>query len=92
MAKGFSQPEEIDINQIFSPIVYFETVQLMLALTALKDWYISGLNVQSAHLYGKLDKKIYMEQLDGFTIPRQAYKVLKLLQALNRLKQAGLAW
>ena len=31
--------------------------------------YITGLNVQSAYLYGKLDEEIYMEQPKGFAAP-----------------------
>ena len=54
---------------MFSPVVRFETVQLMLALTALEDWYITGLDVRSAYLYGKLDEEIYMEQPHQQTIP-----------------------
>ena len=36
VAKGFSQVEGIDYDAIFSPVVQFKTVQLMLALAALK--------------------------------------------------------
>ena len=64
----------------------------MLALAALENWYITGLNVQSAYLYGKLDKEIYMEQPEGFAVPGQECKVLCLWRALYGLKQAGLAW
>lgn len=45
VAKGFSQVEGLDFDQIFSPVVRFETVRLMLALSALEDWHISGLDV-----------------------------------------------
>ena len=41
--------------------MHFEIVQLMLRLAALEDWYISGLDVKSAYLYGKLDEEIYMK-------------------------------
>ena len=41
----------------------------MLALAALEDWYITGLDVRSAYLYGKLDEDIYMEQPEGFAAP-----------------------
>jgi len=64
----------------------------MLALAALENWYITGLDVRSAYLYGKLDEEIYMEQPEGFAVPRQERKVLRLWRALYGLKQAGLAW
>ena len=70
----------------------FETVHLMLVLATLENWYITGLDVHSAYLYGKLDKEIYMEQPEGFAVPRQECKVLHLWCALYGLKQAGLAW
>jgi hypothetical protein len=40
VAKGFSQVEGIGYNQIFSPVIQFETVQCMFALAALQDWHI----------------------------------------------------
>jgi len=84
VAKGFSQ--------VFSPVVHFETVCLMLALAALENWYITGLDVWSAYLYGKLNEEIYMEQPKGFAVHGQERKVLRLWRALYGLKQAGLAW
>ena len=62
VAKGFSQVEGIDYNELFSPVVHFETVRLMFALASLEGWYITSLDVRNAFLYGKLDKEIYMEQ------------------------------
>ena len=43
VAKGFSQVEGKDFDQIFSPVVRFETVHLILALAALEGWFLSGL-------------------------------------------------
>ena len=45
VAKGYSQIEGIDFDEVFSPVVRFETVRLMLGLAALNNWYISGLDV-----------------------------------------------
>ena len=91
VAKGFSQVEGIDYDEIFSPVVRFETVRMMLALTALKDWHISGLDVKTAFLYGELDEELYMEQPEGFKIPGQQHKLMRLKHAIYGLKQAALA-
>jgi Reverse transcriptase (RNA-dependent DNA polymerase) len=41
-------------------------VQLILALSALEDYYCVGVDVHNAYLYGKLDEEIYMRQPEGF--------------------------
>jgi len=92
VGKGFSQVEGMDYDQIFSPVVRFETVRLILAISALESWHISGLDVRNAYLYGILDEEIYMEQPEGFIAKGQERKVLRLKRALYGLKQAGLAW
>ena len=92
VAKGFSQVEGLDFDQVFSPVVCFETVCLMLALATLENWYITRLDIRSAYLYGKLNEEIYMEQPEGFAAPGQECKVLRLWHALYGLKQASLAW
>ena len=92
VAKGFSQVEGLDYNQIFSPVVRFETVRLILAMAALEDWTISGLDVRNTFLYGELDEEIYMEQPEGFRVPDLEHFVIRLKRALYGLKQAGLAW
>jgi hypothetical protein len=89
---GFSQVEGIDFNELFSPAVRFESVQLILALSALEDYYCVGVDVCNAYLYGKLDEKIYMRQPKGFKARGQENKVIRLQHALYGLKQAGLAW
>ena len=79
VAKGFSQVEGIDYNDIFSPVVRFETVRLMLTLAAAEGWHMSGIDVKTAFLYGKLDEELYMEQPEGFKIKGKERKVLHLL-------------
>ena len=81
VAKGFSQVEGEDFDKIFSPVVRFETIRLILALAALEDWHISSLDVRSAYLYGKLEEEIYMEQPEGFHTPGTEHKVFRLKRA-----------
>jgi len=92
VAKGYRQVEGIDYNEIFSPVVHYETVQFMIALAALNDWYISGLDVKTAFLYGELDEEIYMDQPEGFKVKGKEKMVWRLKHAIYGLKQAALAW
>ena len=64
----------------------------MVALAALKNWHIIGLDVKTAFLYGELDEELYMEQPEGFKLKGQEHKVMCLKHAIYGLKQAALAW
>jgi len=75
VAKGFSQVEGIDFDELFSPVVCYETVRLLLAVVALKDLDIQSVDVKTAYLYSDLDKEIYMEQPEGFKLPGKENKV-----------------
>ena len=92
VAQGFSQVEGIDYNELFSPVVHFESVRLMLTLAALHNWYMTGVDICTAYFYGKLDEEIYMQQPKGFIARGQESKVICLKRALYGLKQAVLAW
>jgi hypothetical protein len=92
VAKGFSQVEGIDFNDIFSPVVRYETVRLILALAALENWHMSSVDVKTAFLYGELDEELYMEQPEGFKIPGKEHLVLRLKRAIYGLRQAALQW
>ena len=92
VAQGFLQVEGVDYNELFSPVVRFKSVRLMLTLTALHNWYMTGVDIHTAYLYGKLDEEIYMHQPKGFIARGQESKVIHLKRALYGLKQAGLAW
>src|SRR6201988_5570594 len=92
VAKGFSQVEGINYDEIFSPVVRFETVRMMIALVALKGWHIRGRDVKTAFFYGELEEELYMEQPEGFKVKGQEGKVMRLKRAIYGLKQAALAW
>jgi hypothetical protein len=92
VVKGFSQVKGMDYNQVFLLVVRFETVRVMLALCALENWHIEGLDVCNAYLYGKLEEEIYMQQPEGFKVKGKEHMVIRLNHALYGLKQAGLVW
>jgi hypothetical protein len=47
---GFSQIERVNFDQIFSPVVCYETVQLVCTLAILKKWHMSILDVRNTYL------------------------------------------
>jgi len=75
VAKRFSQVEGIDFDELFSPVVCYKTVRLLLAVAALEDLDIQSVDVKTAYLYGDLDEEIYMEQPEGFKLPGKENKV-----------------
>ena len=82
VAQGFSQVEGIDFNELFSPVVRFESMRIVFTLAALHGWYMTGVDVRMAYLYGKLDDEIYMWQPEGFIARGQESKVIHLCRAL----------
>jgi hypothetical protein len=78
VAQGFSQVEGLDFNELFSPVVQFESVRVIFALAALNKWYMTEVDVRTAYLYGKLDEEIYMRQPEGFIATGQEKKVIRL--------------
>ena len=92
VAKGFTQVYGIDFKETFSPVAWFETIWILLALAALEEWDIESLNVKTTYLYGKLDEEIYMDQPEGYSKKGQEKKVCHLLKSLYGLRQLALQW
>jgi len=75
VAKGFSQVEGIDFDELFSPVVCYETVRLLLAVAALENLDIQSVDIKTAYLYGDLDEEIYIKQPEDFKLPGKENKV-----------------
>jgi len=60
VAKGFSQVERINFDELFSSVICYETVCLFLAVTVLENWDIHSIDVKTTYLYSDLDEEIYM--------------------------------
>jgi hypothetical protein len=67
-----------------------ESLRILLALAAAKDWEIHQMDVVSAYLLGELEEDAYLEPPDGLDIPEG--KVLKAVKGLPGLKQSGRTW
>lgn len=66
MAKGITQKYGVDYFETFSPVVRYETIQMLLALTAEYDMEVDHMDVKTAFLNGDLKETVFMEIPEGF--------------------------
>jgi hypothetical protein len=92
VAKGYAQIQGVDYDEVFAPVARLETVRVLIALAAQRDWEIHHMDVKSAFLNGELIEEVYVNQPPGFTSSYTVKRVLKLKKALYGLKQAPRAW
>ncbi|KAL6326941.1 hypothetical protein AAG906_012625 [Vitis piasezkii] len=82
----------VDFLETFAPIARLDTIRMLLALAAQKDWKIYQLDVKSAFLNGYLEEEIFVEQPEGFAVKEKEDKVSQLKKTLYGLKQVPRAW
>lgn len=92
VAKRYSQKHEVDYTKVFAPVARMDTVRMIIALAAQKDWKIFQLDIKSAFLHGELSEDVYVEQPRGYEKKGSEHLVYKLHKALYGLKQAPRAW
>ena len=92
VVKGFQQKEGIDFDEFFSLVVKMMSIRVVLGLVASLDLELEQMDVKTTFLHGDLDEEIYMEQPDGFKVPKKEYLVCKLKKSLYGLKQAPRQW
>lgn len=61
VAKDYAQKHGIDYNEVFAPVARWDTIRMVLALAAQKEWTVFQLDVKSAFLHGKLSEAVYIE-------------------------------
>nr|GEU79828.1 hypothetical protein [Tanacetum cinerariifolium] len=92
IAQGYIQEEEIDYDEFFAHVARIEAIRLFLAYASFKDFVVYQMDVKSAFLYGKIEKKVYVCQPPGFENPDFPDRVYIVEKALYRLHQAPRAW
>ena len=68
MAKGFTQREEIDYNEIFSLVLCKGSFIIIMALVAHYDWELHQMDVKMTFFNRDLEENVYMAQPKGFVM------------------------
>ena len=92
VARGFTQEEGVDYNEVFSPVVKHASIRILLAVVAKRDWELEQLDVKTAFLHGNLEETIYMQQPPGFVKAGEENKVCLLKRSIYGLKQSSRQW
>nr|GEU42455.1 retrovirus-related Pol polyprotein from transposon TNT 1-94 [Tanacetum cinerariifolium] len=89
VARRFTQRAGIDYNEVFSPVVRHTSIQVILPLTACKDFELEQPDVMTVFLHGNLEEVIYMRHPPRY---EQGNKVCLLKKSFYGLKQSPRQW
>lgn len=90
VAQGYSQQEGFDYNETYAPVIRFESIRLLLAISAHYRLTVHQFDVSTAFLYGKIQETVYVKQPPLFG--DNSSKVWQLNKSLYGLKQAPRCW
>ena len=94
VAKSFKQTEGIKYSDTFAPTSKPETFKILLALSAIENFFLKQMDVKAAYLHPKINEEVYLEQPKGFEkLDNNGNKlVCKLKKSIYGLKQAAKNW
>ncbi|KAK3725314.1 hypothetical protein QZH41_002591 [Actinostola sp. cb2023] len=92
VAQGYSQKQGVDYDETFSPVVRFESLRTVIALSVKQELKLHQMDVTTAFLNGDLKEEVYMRQPEGFSVKGKEHLVCKLNKSLYGLKQSPRCW
>lgn len=96
VARGFEEQAEIDYFETFASVVRYNTLRIILAISAQENLEIDSIDIDTAFLNPPLKEENYMEippllELRHPTVNQNTH-YLKLSKSLYGLKQAPHEW
>jgi hypothetical protein len=88
VSRGFTQQEDIDYSETFSPAIKQAIVRLVFSIAVSHNWKIHQFDIYNVILKGVLTEEVYMKQPSGFVDSTLPSHVCKLHKSLYDLKQA----
>jgi hypothetical protein len=76
VAKRFTQREDIDYTETFSPVSCKDSLRIIMALVAHYDLELHQIDVKTTFLNGDLLENVYMAQPKSFTVKgKKTYEI-----------------
>lgn len=82
IAQDYTQVEGVDYNEIFSPIVKYTSIWLLLSMVAHCDWHLEQMDVKTVFLQHEPKEKIVMKQLGRYVFKGKEDQVCLLKRSL----------
>ncbi len=94
VAKGYSQKENVDYRETFSPTAHMTSVRMLMQAAVNSDLIVHQMDVKTAYLNAPIDCELYVEQPVGYDVSNKGNRKLvwKLNKSLYGLKQSGRNW
>ncbi|CAI7856792.1 unnamed protein product [Closterium sp. NIES-53] len=92
VARGFSQQHGVDYFLTFSPTPKMTTLQLLLHVTAQRDYELHSLDFSTAFLQGSLHEEIWLRRPPGITGTFPASTQWSLRRPVYSIRQAPREW
>jgi len=65
--KGYTQRPWFDYEESYTPVAKQESRRLLFALSAIKQWSVGQMDVDTAFLNADLEEEVFVEQPEGFS-------------------------
>jgi hypothetical protein len=91
VAKGYNQRYGVDYDLTHAPVLRYNSLRVILALSATANRRLYQLDIKTAFLNAEVEEDIYMEVPEGVRVDGSKY-VCKLNKALYGIKQAPHVW
>ena len=89
VVQGFTQKEDIDYKETFSPVSSKDFLRIIMALVPHFDLELHQMDVKKAFINGNIDETIYMKQPENFAVGDPKKMVCKHKKSFYGLKQAS---
>lgn len=90
VARGFTQVEGVDYNEIFAPVVRMDSVRLLISLSVQFDLKYRQFDIATAFLNGEIEEELYLIPPEGLKVA-EGY-TCRLRKSLYGLKQSPRCW